>query len=183
MEDTNEKWVPVIDYVGLYEVSNLGRVKSLPKSWVTGYSTKFNHNGKILKTNTARNGYLYVSLCKDGKQKTKKVHRLVWESFNGKTTLHIDHKIEGNKKDNSLSNLQPLSLRENIIKYVSTKSNRTSLLMGVSRLKTSNTWRARISINGKEITIGCYKTEIEASIAYQNKLQSLTTTPAPDTRI
>ena len=68
-----EIWKPIKDYEGLYEVSNLGRVKSL------------NYRGtgkeKILKNSECNNGYLLIGLVKNGKLKTFYVHRLVAEAF------------------------------------------------------------------------------------------------------
>ena len=60
----NEEWRDVPGYEGLYEVSNMGRVKSLPKEWVIGKGRVRKHNGKILKPGKTRDGYLNVTFCK-----------------------------------------------------------------------------------------------------------------------
>lgn len=86
-----EKWIEV--FKG-YKVSNLGEV----------YSTKTN---RLLKKHTDRYGYLYVSMCIDGKLKFKKIHRLVAKAFlnDYSDNLQVNHKNE-NKKDNRVSNLE-----------------------------------------------------------------------------
>ena len=107
---SNEKWLPVKNYEGLYSVSNYGRIKSLPR-----YTTK----GRILKQYTnPHNGYKYVSLCKNNKKATKRVHILVVEAFtdyvsNGfNPSTVIDH-IDGDKTNNRLENLEIVTQKEN----------------------------------------------------------------------
>lgn len=108
-----------------------------------------------------------VVLSKNGKTKNFSVHRLVWESFNGKTDLQIDH-INAIKIDNALSNLQALSNRQNIIKYYLTK-RKTSQYTGVSKLNDGRKklWVAAKYINGKQISTYHY-TELDAYNAYLN---------------
>lgn len=70
-----EVWKDIPNYEGYYQVSNLGRVKSL----------NYNRTGeeRVLSTGVDGGGYSIVGLCKDGKAKTKKVHRLALLSFIG----------------------------------------------------------------------------------------------------
>lgn len=97
-------------YEGLYQVSNLGRVKSLSRFHKTderyssiGYTSK----ERILKPGTDGWGYLYVALSKDKKRKNKRIHRLVAETFipNIKNLQQVNH-IDGNKKNNKVDNLE-----------------------------------------------------------------------------
>lgn len=99
----NEIWKPVLNYEGLYEVSNLGRVKSLI-------------SGKVLKFTKQRNGYLQVGLCKDKKQKKFLVHRLVYMAFNGEIPagLEVNHINDKDKTDNRLCNLNLMTHKENL---------------------------------------------------------------------
>lgn len=111
MEEEKEVWKDVVDYIGLYQVSNLGRVKSL------GNGKSNNKNWckeRILKGMSDKDGYLYVNLCKDGKRKTCKVHRLVAEAFldNSQNLPVINHKNEI-KTDNRASNLEFCSVAYN----------------------------------------------------------------------
>lgn len=88
-----EVWKDINGYEGLYQISNLGKVKSIISN-------------KILKGNENAE-YIYVTLCKNGKQKIKKIHRLVAEAFidNPNNYLYINHKDE-NKKNNIVNNLE-----------------------------------------------------------------------------
>lgn len=100
----NEKWKPVLGYEGLYEVSDLGRVRSF---W-------YSRTGKVLSPGLKNNGYYSVTLSKEGKKKTFSVHGLVYTSFNGPLPdgMTIDH-INGDKRDNRLENLQLLTRGDN----------------------------------------------------------------------
>lgn len=105
-----EKWKPVKGYEGLYEVSDLGNVRSLPRRAGT-----FHIKGRTLKQFKSRNGYLLVCLSKEGIQKTIGAHRLVAEAFvknpeHKKTVNHINE----DKTDNRACNLEWLTLRENL---------------------------------------------------------------------
>ena len=108
--DCNEIWKPVRDYEGLYEVSNLGRVKSLSKF----HCTSKNHSSlgywskeKILKPQIDINGYKYVRLYNGDKWKYFKVHYLVAKMFipNVNNEPTVDH-IDRNKQNNEVSNLR-----------------------------------------------------------------------------
>lgn len=94
----NEIWKDIPDYEGLYQVSNLGRVKSL----------NYNHTGKpkILKLHR-QNGYLSVTLCKNNNPMYYYVHRLVAKMFipNPNNYPIINHKDE-NKMNNFVNNLE-----------------------------------------------------------------------------
>jgi hypothetical protein len=156
-----EVWKDVLDYEGFYRVSNMGCVKSL-------------HYGKerIVSQVTDRYGYLLVNLHKNSKRKLVTVHRLVYEAFNGKTDLQIDHIVEGNKLDNRLSNLQAITNRQNAIKHRLT-IKKSSQYIGVSWNKTRKKWSSNITINRKSKHLGYFTDELEAANAYQNALKSL----------
>ena len=97
-----EIWKSVPGYEGLYEVSNLGRVRSLTIVDSIGRTKR----GIVLRQKTAKNGYKEVCLHKNGRQKTKKVHRLVAEAFlaNNENLPQVNHKDE-NQGNNLLGNL------------------------------------------------------------------------------
>ena len=106
---TKEVWRDIEGYEGLYQVSNMGRVKSLGRKDRFGRVIK----ERILKPSNDR-GYLYVDLCACGKRKRLRVHRLVGEAFlpraEGKDV--INHKDE-DKTNNNVWNLEWVSDKEN----------------------------------------------------------------------
>lgn len=78
-----EEWRPVVGWAGLYEVSDLGRVRSLPKSVAHRLVGNYSVAGRVLKPYPIRTGHLYVNLCHEGKKKHRYVHQLVLEAFVG----------------------------------------------------------------------------------------------------
>lgn len=78
--DDEETWRPVVGYVGLYEVSNRGRVRSVPRRDVRGYQRRMRvHRPSRMDAY----GHVGVKLRKDGKVSSRYVHQLVLEAFVG----------------------------------------------------------------------------------------------------
>ena len=103
--DTNEVWKPVYGFKG-YEVSNLGRVRSLDRLIKYGKTHKPHlHRGRVLKLVNGPSGYPTVHL--GFKNPHKYVHHLVMRAFAGKTPsgLEICHN-DGNRKNNRFDNLR-----------------------------------------------------------------------------
>jgi hypothetical protein len=166
-----EIWKDIPDYEGLYQVSNLGRVKSLPKEWVTGRNNiTRRHNGMILRFVT-HEGYNYVNLYKQGGSKAKAVHQLVAMAFLGHNPcglkLVIDH-IDDNKLNNRVDNLQIVTQRFNVRK---TQGNGTSKYKGVHWY--GNGWVSQIKVNGKSKYLGRFDCELAAHHAYQKAVKEL----------
>jgi len=156
-----ENWKDIKGYEGSYQVSDIGRVKSI----------KFNKEKMLSKTKLS-NGYLRVSLSKDGKSKTKTIHSLVAESFlNHKSNMYIvvDH-INNVKIDNNLSNLQIISQRANSSKD---RKNKYSNYTGVTWHKNDKRWQSSIVVDGNQIYLGYFQSEHRASIAYNFALTQL----------
>ena len=105
-----EVWKDIEGFEGLYQISNLGRVKSLER-----YSAqKHLIEEKILKTCHAQAGYVDVSLYKDGKRYHKKPHKLVADAFipNPNNLPEVDH-MDTNKDNNCVDNLRWVTHSEN----------------------------------------------------------------------
>lgn len=117
MSKADEIWKPIKGYEGLYEVSNLGRVKSLDRFVNASIKNQKQvlKQGKILKPYKDIRGYLKVSLSKENKRTIKFVHRLVSEAFipNINNLSQVNH-IDGNKVNNHIENLEWCSCKENI---------------------------------------------------------------------
>lgn len=156
-----EVWKDIPDYQGLYQVSNLGNVKSL----------RFNKE-RILSPRQSK-GYYLVGLCLNNKRKTMGIHQLVAIAFlnhipNGHKII-VDH-INDIKTDNRVENLQVITQRENSYK---TQGNYSSKYKGVNWHKAASKWRSSVRINGKTIHLGLFNCELAAHLAYQNKLKEI----------
>ena len=103
-----EIWKDVIGYEGLYQVSSLGRIKSVCRRvYNPGLSTYRIQNERILKTFPDKKGYIRVILSKEGKIKIHLLHRIVAKAFlsNPNNYPQINH-IDENPRNNSVNNLE-----------------------------------------------------------------------------
>ena len=158
----NEEWLPVIGYEQEYLVSNTGKVKGLKRN-------------KILK-NQQGEYYLQVQLNKNGKGKTKTIHRLVAIAFieNPLNKSEVNH-IDGNKLNNKVCNLEWVTSSENqqhacdmglqpISKpFEGKKLGSSSKYHNV--LRDRNKWRARVKVDGKIVLNKNFTNEEDAALA------------------
>lgn len=103
-----EVWKDIPGYEGLYQASNLGRVRSLNRVDALGRRIR----GRVLKPGTHLDGYLMVDLSKGGVAKHYSVHRLILLAFRGESDLDANHR-DGDKANNRLSNLEYVTPSEN----------------------------------------------------------------------
>ncbi|WP_260301600.1 NUMOD4 motif-containing HNH endonuclease [Schleiferilactobacillus harbinensis] len=107
-----EKWKDIEHYEGIYQVSNLGRVRSIPR--VDGIGHPW--HGKVLKPTPQRNGYLNVSLLDGhGNRKKMRVHRLVAQAFvpNPNNYQEVNH-LDECRTNNCASNLEWCTTQQNL---------------------------------------------------------------------
>lgn len=112
-----EIWADVKGYEGLYQVSNIGNVRSLPrtvKQMNNGTLAVHHYEGRQRVLNRLPNGYLQVTLWKDGQVEYFQVHRLVAAHFipNPENKPEVDH-INAIRHDNRLENLRWVTHSEN----------------------------------------------------------------------
>lgn len=155
-----EIWKDLPDSEGMYQVSDLGRVKSFFKKKIT-----------IKKQHFDNIGYLATGINKNKKIKTLRVHQLVAITFlnhipNGYEIV-VDH-INNVKQDNRTINLQLISQRENSSKD---KINKKCKYTGVNNSREK--FQSFIRSNNKIISLGSFKTQEEASEYYQNAVKAI----------
>jgi hypothetical protein len=165
-----EIWKDIPNYEGYYQVSSHGRVKSLDRVETMKNKVLRKKIGKILKPyQWGCKGYERYGLM----NKSFYTHQLVAMAFLGHTpcghSIHVDH-IDNNKRNNHVSNLQVISARENNSKDRNIKKGKKT---GVYKRKNSKLYISVIKYEGKNIKLGSFKTEEEASEYYQNALKSI----------
>lgn len=108
-----ERWLPVVGYEGLYEVSDLGRVKSMSRKVKHPYGTR-SIKERLLNPTIANNGYPSVSLCRNNKSEFRTVHGLVLTAFDRKRHPKEDARhLDGNRINCTLANLKWGTREEN----------------------------------------------------------------------
>jgi len=129
-----EIWKDIKEYKGIYQISNLGKVRSLDRynysntnNQYIEYQSKRLLKGTILKPYDNGNGYKQVSLLKNQKRKVYYIHRLVAEYFlsNPNNLPEINH-IDGNKQNNCVDNLEWCTRVENLNHAIKTGLKKTS---------------------------------------------------------
>lgn len=175
-----EIWKDVVGYEGLYQVSNMGNVKSVDRYVNAGGIMNQNRlslkKGKILNCSPTKRGYTRVSLSINSKTKQEYIHRLVANSFLSPIDdkLNVNH-INGIKDDNRSCNLEFVNQRENVLHAKIYTMNKNFPF--VSYLKNHDRYESSIIIDGKAKKLGRFKTEEEAFNSYvkalkENKLEN-----------
>ena len=163
-----ENFRDIKGYEGSYQVSNLGRVKSLKRKNARGNIIC----ERILKPIINQCGYYIVSLC-NVKRKNYQIHQIEAIAFLNHVPcgykLVVDH-IDNNKLNNYLPNLRIITNRENTNRKHLKSSSK---YVGIHWHKQRKKWQAQIYINGKLKHLGLFTDELKASKAYQIELNKL----------
>lgn len=164
----------VVNYEGLYQISNLGNLKTL-RRFVFRKNGSYYTKERLIKPSISSNGYYQVSLYRNKQRKGRTIHSLVAESFlNHKPNgyiLVVNHK-NFIRTDNRVENLEIVTMRENSnLKHIPSSSK----YVGVYFDKKYKKWKSIIHFKGKLKTIGTFVNEIDAYNAYQNKLKEILT--------
>lgn len=124
--------------------------------------------GKILGNNNPK--YYTNVRCKGRKYK---MHRIVWYLCTGNWPIdQIDH-INGDKSDNRIENLRQVSHGENMRSYKKKAKGTSSRFRGVSFNRKRKEWHSEIYSLGLRYSLGWFKNELEAAMAYNIKAQQL----------
>lgn len=165
-----EIWKDIPNYVGLYQVSNLGNVKSLSRPIKQRY-VYYISKEKLLTPKVNSGGYLWVKLCRTG-EKSFAVHILVALAFIGeRDPLNVVNHKDGNKLNNHLDNLEYCTHRENAHHYEKSVKS-TSKYIGVSYDSNRKKWCSKIKVKGKTVNLGRFENEVDAYHKYLEYAQS-----------
>ena len=157
-----EIWKDIPNYEGIYQVSNLGNIKSLDR--------KVNHKncvprfkrGVLITPGINKYGYKQVCLCKNGMQKSICLHLLVARTFlEEKENTQVNHK-DFNKLNNNILNLEFITQLQNII-HKSENSIHSSKYVGITYFKRDRLWQVEVKRNNKRFYLGRFNTEEEAN--------------------
>ncbi len=146
-----EIWKDIQGYEGLYQVSNLGNVKSLHFGAKANHPKWQNQPQKLLKQRIATSGYLRVELYKPNSRKCFYVHSLVATTFLDRTTekSEINH-IDGNKLNNNVENLEWVTRSENQLHAISLGLRSPSPMIGKTGGKSPRSHPViQYDLNGK----------------------------------
>ncbi len=172
-----EIWKPIPEYEGLYEISSWGNVKSLQR--MVGYRIKgfYKELPEKILVNHIRGTYEFVNLYKNNIRDSQNINVLVAKAFleDYNKLLLVNHK-DKIKSNNYYKNLEMVSSRENITYSVNkrlTSSNYTGVCVTYKTIKEKKYKQihAEISVYGKKIWLGSFKTELDAYQAYLDALK------------
>lgn len=145
----NEIWKPIEGFNELYKISNKGNFYSSPRN-----TTKGGYN----IWSVTKQGYLEVSMCKNGKIFKKTIHRLVYETFVGPISEgYVVHHKNHNKLDNRVENLELLTREEHNIIHSNAKTIKqyTKTMEYIAEYKTAADAERKTGVKKQNILSCC----------------------------
>jgi hypothetical protein len=162
-----EIWKDIPGWVGSYQASNTGKIKSLDKT-IKSRRGSYLKTGRILKESLCNNGYFQVDLSNKGKRKKSLVHRLVLKAFKGDFEMVINH-MNCIKTDNRIENIEYTTQKENIQHSIKNglQKRRYGESTGSNKLKTEqvNEIKKLLKANKKQKDIAKSYNVCEATIS------------------
>lgn len=170
-----EIWKDIKDYEGVYQVSNMGNVRSLDRQSHETLNIKaHNLTGRLMKACDNSKGYKFLRFCKNGRSYTKYVHRLVAETFipNPDNKPQVNHK-DMIKSNNNVDNLEWMTSSENIIHGLKNGHKRTRLIKkyGAKNHRSKAVGKFDLEHNLLEVYGGTLEAERETGICHVGIIQ------------
>ena len=153
-----EVWKDVKEFLGYYQVSNLGRCRSVERTVTFSDGRVRTYKSKILKPFISKHGYPTATLSYKGKNFKRRVHRMVAETFlePKEGDVEVNHK-DGNKLNNAESNLEWITHSDNLTHFHANSNSNSGERNNLSVLKDKDIINIREmsskGISSKEISL------------------------------
>jgi len=138
----NEVFIPIIGFENYYEISNLGRVKSIKKNI-------------IRKTYLDKDGYECITFKVKQISYPRKIHRLVALNFIDNNNKLVVNHINGIKTDNKVSNLELVTILENNLHCIKNRLRKPKLVKSLvtNEILTRNEWADKLNVSTSMIDL------------------------------
>jgi len=168
----NDRLFEIPGYEGYYAITKSGEVWGLDRQVVGRGGSIWNYKKAKLKAGKNPDGYLCVRLCRDGRCKTKFVHRLMAEIFHACQQGQIVDHINQRKTDNRIDNLRVCNPTQNRMNSGADKRSKTGY-RGVAYYKPTGKYSAAVTKNGKRHHCGYFFTAVRAAKARDDMAKKL----------